>query len=323
MPHQGYEFLKALKKGALSSHLYVLAGREELMMESALKILEEKLAPCDRKVYYIDEIPPQEIIQSSSTGDLFGSSRKITVIKGLEKSKKKSKKHLLKLFQSLSGGFFDVDNPLVIYIRTSGMEDRKRNELMRNLRDIEKTAEIPFLKGALFAEFPLLVEGGNTAHLFGKWIKNWFERKGINLDGKTLEKLRTLLPPELKEAQAEMKKLLLYTDGEPPSPEDVEEVVSKNDEVLIKDLSRLIQKGDNRFAALTLKKLLDSGVRPNHILAYLLVVLARHLRSSGRKSGFRATLEKAEKAVELEGRLKSQPVSDSLLLLLLSEELSR
>jgi len=323
MPHKGYEFLKALKKGELASHLYVLAGREELMMESALKILEEKLAPCDRKVYYIDEMTVQELLQSSSTGDLFGSSRKITVIKGIEKSRKKSKKQLLELFQSLSGGFFDVDNPLVIYIRTSGMEERKRNELMRNLRDIEKTAETEFLKGALFVEFPLLVEDRDTAHLFGKWIKNWFERKGIALDGETLEKLKSSLPPELKEAQAEMKKLLLYTDGAPPSPEDVEEVVSKSEEVLIKDLSRLIQKGDNRFAALTLKKLLDSGVRPNHILAYLLVVLARHLRDNGRKAAFRSALKKAERAVELEGRLKSQPVSDSLLLLLLSEELSR
>ena len=323
MPHKGYEFLKALKKGELASHLYVLAGREELMMESALKILEEKLAPCDRKVYYIDEMTVQELLQSSSTGDLFGSSRKITVIKGIEKSRKKSKKQLLELFQSLSGGFFDVDNPLVIYIRTSGMEERKRNELMRNLRDIEKTAETEFLKGALFVEFPLLVEDRNTAHLFRKWIKNWFERKGIALDGETLEKLKSSLPPELKEAQAEMKKLLLYTDGAPPSPEDVEEVVSKSEEVLIKDLSRLIQKGDNRFAALTLKKLLDSGVRPNHILAYLLVVLARHLRDNGRKAAFRSALKKAERAVELEGRLKSQPVSDSLLLLLLSEELSR
>ena len=323
MPHKGYEFLKALKKGELASHLYVLAGREELMMESALKILEEKLAPCDRKVYYIDEMTVQELLQSSSTGDLFGSSRKITVIKGIEKSRKKSKKQLLELFQSLSGGFFDVDNPLVIYIRTSGMEERKRNELMRNLRDIEKTAETEFLKGALFVEFPLLVEDRDTAHLFGKWIKNWFERKGIALDGETLEKLKSSLPPELKEAQAEMKKLLLYTDGAPPSPEDVEEVVSKGEEVLIKDLSRLIQKGDNRFAALTLKKLLDSGVRPNHILAYLLVVLARHLRDNGRKAAFRSALKKAERAVELEGRLKSQPVSDSLLLLLLSEELSR
>lgn len=323
MPHKGYEFLKALKKGELASHLYVLAGREELMMESALKILEEKLAPCDRKVYYIDEMTVQELLQSSSTGDLFGSSRKITVIKGIEKSRKKSKKQLLELFQSLSGGFFDVDNPLVIYIRTSGMEERKRNELMRNLRDIEKTAETEFLKGALFVEFPLLVEDRDTAHLFGKWIKNWFERKGIALDGETLEKLKSSLPPELKEAQAEMKKLLLYTDGAPPSPEDVEEVVSKSEEVLIKDLSRLIQKGDNRFAALTLKKLLDSGVRPNHILAYLLVVLARHLRDSGRRAAFRSALKKAERAVELEGRLKSQPVSDSLLLLLLSEELSR
>jgi len=323
MPHKGYEFLKALKKGELASHLYVLAGREELMMESALKILEEKLAPCDRKVYYIDEMTVQELLQSSSTGDLFGSSRKITVIKGIEKSRKKSKKQLLELFQSLSGGFFDVDNPLVIYIRTSGMEERKRNELIRNLRDIEKTAETEFLKGALFVEFPLLVEDRDTAHLFGKWIKNWFERKGIALDGETLEKLKSSLPPELKEAQAEMKKLLLYTDGAPPSPEDVEEVVSKSEEVLIKDLSRLIQKGDNRFAALTLKKLLDSGVRPNHILAYLLVVLARHLRDSGRRAAFRSALKKAERAVELEGRLKSQPVSDSLLLLLLSEELSR
>ena len=323
MPHKGYEFLKALKKGELASHLYVLAGREELMMESALKILEEKLAPCDRKVYYIDEMTVQELLQSSSTGDLFGSSRKITVIKGIEKSRKKSKKQLLELFQSLSGGFFDVDNPLVIYIRTSGMEERKRNELIRNLRDIEKTAETEFLKGALFVEFPLLVEDRNTAHLFRKWIKNWFERKGIALDGETLEKLKSSLPPELKEAQAEMKKLLLYTDGAPPSPEDVEEVVSKSEEVLIKDLSRLIQKGDNRFAALTLKKLLDSGVRPNHILAYLLVVLARHLRDNGRKAAFRSALKKAERAVELEGRLKSQPVSDSLLLLLLSEELSR
>ncbi|MCD6087754.1 MAG: hypothetical protein J7K11_07305 [Candidatus Hydrothermae bacterium] len=323
MPHKGYEFLKALKRGELASHLYVLAGREELMMESALKILEEKLAPCDRKVYYIDEMTVQELLQSSSTGDLFGSSRKITVIKGIEKSRKKSKKQLLELFQSLSGGFFDVDNPLVIYIRTSGMKERKRNELMRNLRDIEKTAETEFLKGALFVEFPLLVEDRNTAHLFRKWIKNWFERKGIALDGETLEKLKSSLPPELKEAQAEMKKLLLYTDGAPPSPEDVEEVVSKSEEVLIKDLSRLIQKGDNRFAALTLKKLLDSGVRPNHILAYLLVVLARHLRDNGRKAAFRSALKKAERAVELEGRLKSQPVSDSLLLLLLSEELSR
>jgi len=203
------------------------------------------------------------------------------------------------------------------------MKERKRNELMRNLRDIEKTAETEFLKGALFVEFPLLVEDRNTAHLFRKWIKNWFERKGIALDGETLEKLKSSLPPELKEAQAEMKKLLLYTDGAPPSPEDVEEVVSKSEEVLIKDLSRLIQKGDNRFAALTLKKLLDSGVRPNHILAYLLVVLARHLRDNGRKAAFRSALKKAERAVELEGRLKSQPVSDSLLLLLLSEELSR
>jgi len=91
MPHKGYEFLKALKRGELASHLYVLAGREELMMESALKILEEKLAPCDRKVYYIDEMTVQELLQSSSTGDLFGSSRKITVIKGIEKPGKSRK----------------------------------------------------------------------------------------------------------------------------------------------------------------------------------------------------------------------------------------
>ncbi len=320
----GYPFLKALQKREIKKTYYILVGEEELMMESTLRLLNTQLAPCDIKTYYADETSPSEILQSASSPGLFSQGRQVTVIKGIERMRRRTKKALADFFSAVGSPQWNPENPVVFYICLLGLDDRKKRDLLRTFREFESENELDVFQRGILVEFPLLSEGTEEDQkLLEKWIKNWFARKGISIDRALVSSLKTVLPSRLKEADAELRKLLLYTDGKSPTKDDAETVVSKSDEVLMKDLSKVIQQGNQATSALVLKKLLEKGVKPNHILAYLLIVLGKHIKNAKSKDELINLLQKAEKAVELEGKFKSQRVSESLLLLTLSLELSK
>lgn len=106
------------------------------------------------------------------------------------------------------------------------------------------------------------------------WIRQRVRSKGGNIDSEATEVLAALVGSDLRLLDQELDKLLIYTDGQPVTAQDVRLLVSRSRETSIFDLVDNVGRRETGRALRLLHHLLDEGEPP----PYLLAMLARQVR---------------------------------------------
>jgi DNA polymerase-3 subunit delta len=106
------------------------------------------------------------------------------------------------------------------------------------------------------------------------WIQNRARDKGSEINYEATRVLASLVGRDLRLLDQEIEKLLLYTDGQPVTVEDVRTLVSLAREASIFDLVDCVGRRETDRALRLLHRMLEEEAEP----LYLLAMLARQVR---------------------------------------------
>lgn len=165
-----------------------------------------------------------------------------------------------------------------------------RDELAAYLPNLPPTTRLVFVEGQeLKPKHPILkvaqAEGKKEkafVKVFKKpkgrklagWIRERVKSKGGRIDGEATEMLAALVGSDLRGLEQELDKLLLYTEGQAVTAQDVRLLVSRSRETSIFDLVDCVGRRETGRALRLLHFLQDEGETP----LYLLAMLARQVR---------------------------------------------
>lgn len=241
------------------SHVYLLLGEEDLLVDQALaELLDRLIPPAERDlnldVVRADEIALPDLITLLDTLPFFGERRAV-VVKDAEVWKPPDQERLAL--------FLDRGAPPSALILVAAALDRRR----RLYTTIRKIGEIQ--------EFPRL----NPRQL-PAWITERVRREGRRIDPDAVEAMIALVGPGLRQLQFELEKLFAYVESLARiTRTDVEGVVSRASESTI---FMLVDAVGERRAGDALRALAD--ILREDAPPYVLFMVARQFRMLMRAS---------------------------------------
>lgn len=243
------EAVKEIKKGKLKP-VYYFSGDDSFGIETAFKVLEEKLTPLltsdfDKEVFYGENKTLSEILDAASAFP-FGSSKKFVVVR--ESEKIKDKKNLLSYADS------PPEFTIIIFLHY-GKISNPDSQVYKKLID----------GGFLFESKEL--KGKNLVN----WLVDFVESKEKILSEENAQLLIDIAGENRNVLEAQLEKIITFLD------KDVKEinhrviidVSSSLKEYTIFDLQNAISRKDKAHAYKIGNKLVESGVEPTFIIYML------------------------------------------------------
>lgn len=241
------------------SHVYLLLGEEDLLVDQALAdLLDRLIPPAERDlnldVVRADEIALPDLITLVDTLPFFGQRRAV-VVKDAEGWKPPDQEHL--------AAYLERGTPPSALILVATALDRRRR-LYTTIRKV----------GAI-QEFPRL-----SPRQLPAWIIERVRRESRRIDPDAVEALIALVGPGLRQLQFELEKLFAYVESlQRITRKDVEAVVSRASESTI---FMLVDAIGERRAGDALRALAD--ILREEAPPYVLFMVARQFRMLMRAS---------------------------------------
>lgn len=248
---------------APQTHVYLLLGEEDLLVDQALAGLLDRLIPLQERdlnldVVRADEIAMADLITLVDTLPFFGQRRAV-VVKDADAWKAPEQERL--------AAYLEQGAPPSALILVASSLDRRR----KLYATIRKSGEV--------AEFPRL----SMRQLPG-WITERVRREGRQIDPDAVEALIALMGPGLRALSLELEKLFAYVESlDRITRRDVETVVSRVSESTIFMLVDAIGAKRSGEALRHLADILREEAPP-----YVLFMVARQFRLLMRASLLRA-----------------------------------
>lgn len=248
---------------APGSHVYLLLGEEDLLVDQALgELLDRLIPPAERDlnldVVRADEIQLTDLITLLDTLPFFGRRRAV-VVKSADAWKPAEQERL--------AAYLEQGPPPSALMLVASTLDRRR----KLYTTIRKVGEIQ--------EFPRL-----TMRQLPVWINERVRREGRRIDPDAVEALIALVGPGLRQLSLELEKLFAYVDSrERITLADVEAAVSRISESTI---FMMVDAIGERRAGDALRGLAD--ILREEAPPYVLFMIARQFRLLMRASLLRA-----------------------------------
>ncbi len=264
--------------------LYLLIGPDEFSRQEELKRIkqdlgDEALLITNTSLLEGATLSAQELAAVARTIPFLAENRLVLVSGVLKRfeargEQKPSLKDSEVFYESMTG--LPPTTTLVL------VEDEvsESNYLYKKLKGVAQLLTFPLLKG-------MRLNG---------WIKERVKMRGGQIAPAAVELLARLVGSNLRVADSEINKLVLYTEGHVIAEEDVTELVGYAQQISVFNLVDAILEGRLEQAEQCLEKLLDDGASSG----YLLHMIARQLRLLLRT---RVLLQQKTPPGEIAGRL--------------------
>ena len=235
------------------THLYLLQGEEDFLIEQALADLLDRLIPPEERalnldVLHADDLPLADLITRIDTLPFFGQ-RRVVVVKGADAWKPAEQERL--------AAYLEQGPPPSALILVAEALDRRRR-LYTTARRLGEVLEFPRL----------------SARQLPAWITERVRHEGRRIDADAVDTLTALLSPGLRQLSLELEKLFAYAGNRDRiTREDVEAVVSRVSESTI---FMLVDAIGERRADQALRYLAD--ILREEAPPYVLFMIARQFR---------------------------------------------
>lgn len=239
------EVVKEIKKGKLKP-VYYFSGDDSFGIDSAYKILEEKIIPLltsdfDKEIFYGDGKTLDEIL-TSATAFPFGSSKKFVVVK--ESEKIKDKKALIQYISS------PPEFTVLVFLHY-GKISNPDSSVYKSLNDSGYLFEAKELKGKNLVA----------------WLMNYAESREKILSEDNAQLLIDTAGENRNMLEVQMEKIFTFL-GEKKEIDykTITDISSTLKEFSIFDLQNALSKRDKKNALKIAYKLIDGGAEPTFII---------------------------------------------------------
>ena len=239
------EVVKEIKKGKLKP-VYYFSGDDSFGIDSAYKILEEKIIPLltsdfDKEIFYGDGKTLDEILTSASAFP-FGSSKKFVVVK--ESEKIKDKKALIQYISS------PPEFTVLVFLHY-GKISNPDSSVYKSLNDSGYLFEAKELKGKNLVA----------------WLMNYAESREKILSEDNAQLLIDTAGENRNMLEVQMEKIFTFL-GEKKEIDykTITDISSTLKEFSIFDLQNALSKRDKKNALKIAYKLIDGGAEPTFII---------------------------------------------------------
>jgi DNA polymerase-3 subunit delta len=235
--------------------IYLFVGEEEYLRRRALTLVREgSLAPEALAFNYAEfnagSDAIRHVLQVANTFPMM-SPRRVVILTELEALTEGPDQ------EALINYIGDPQKRTVFVIVAEDLD--KRTRLFKAMK--EKTCVVEFAK----------LKGPALEH----WAESTLRNRGYRISSAALKKLVDLGGANLQTLANETEKLLLYCVNEKTiSDSAVDELVGRNRDSIIWELTRALEQRDRQAALRTLGILLESGEKPVAVVA----TMARHFR---------------------------------------------
>jgi DNA polymerase III subunit delta len=235
--------------------VYVFLGEEEYLRRRALALLREGSLTPEALAFNYAEFNAgadaiSHVLQVANTFPMM-SPRRVVILYELEALKEGPDQ------EALSNYIGDPQKRTVFVLVAEDLD--KRTRLFKLMKEKTCVVEFPKLKG------PALE----------RWTENTLRNRGYRISSAALKRLVDQGGANLQTLANEIEKLSLYCVNEKTiSDEAVEELVGRNRNFIIFELTNALGKRDRQGALRILGILLESGERPGGVVA----MMARHFR---------------------------------------------
>ena len=240
------EAVKEIKKEKLKP-VYYFSGDDSFGIDSAYKILEEKVTPLlasdfDKEVFYGEGKALGEILNSASSFP-FGSSKKFVVVKESEKIKDK---------RDLLGYISAAPEFTVLVFLHYGKISNPDSQVYKSLADYGFLFEAKELKGKNLVE----------------WLIDYTESKGKMLTEDNAQLLIDIAGENRNMLEIQMEKILTFLGDKKKEIDhsSITSVSSSLKEFSIFDLQNALSKKDKKNALKIAYKLIDGGAEATFII---------------------------------------------------------
>ena len=228
---------------------YIVTGNDAYMRESVLKELLQSILPkeateMDLDVYDSEVDQLEQVLSCAQTAPFFLSKR-IVVLKRVEKLKQKSLESILTY----------LNNPAKHTSLVLVSDQIKKTKIWQEIFKLVKTKNV---------EIP---KAGNLA----LWIKKEFESHDKNVSQNVLQLFKEVtFGQDLLYLKTEIEKISLYVGNKKDVlKEDLENIIGQNYEEDVFSLVNAISMCDSRSALQKLEKLFTKKVKPHELIGLL------------------------------------------------------
>lgn len=235
------------------THVYLLLGEEDFLVDQALATLLDRLIPAEERalnldVVHADEVSLTDLITRIDTLPFFGQ-RRVVVVKGADALKPADQERLAAYLEQGSP-------PSALILVAEGLD--RRRKLFNVIRKVGEAQEFPRL----------------SVRQLPSWISDWARQQDRRFDPDAVEALIALVGPGLRQMAMELEKLLAFTGGKVRiTKRDVDAAVSRLSESTIFMLVDAIgeKRADQAFRHVA--DILQEEAAP-----YVLFMIARQFR---------------------------------------------
>ncbi len=240
--------VKEIKKGNIKP-LYYFSGDDSFGIDSAFKILEQKVTPLlssefDKEIFYSDGKTLPDIL-NSATAFPFGSAKKFVVLK--ESEKIKDKKALISYTAA------PPDFTILVFLHY-GKISNPETQVYTSLLNAGYLYEAKELKGKNLVD----------------WVINFSESKGKTLSDENAQLLIDIAGENRNLLEAQLEKIFTFLGEEKEiNHKVITDITSSLKEFSIFDLQNAVAKKEKKNALKIALKLIDSGIEPTFIIFML------------------------------------------------------
>jgi DNA polymerase-3 subunit delta len=271
------EAVKEIKKGKLKP-VYYFSGDDSFGIDSAFKLLEEKVAPLltsdfDKEVFYGENKALSEILDAASAFP-FGSSKKFVIVR--ESEKIKDKKDLLSYADS------PPEFTILVFLHNVKISNPD-SQVYKKLID----------EGFLFESKEL--KGKNLVN----WLVDYAESKEKILSEENAQLLIDIAGENRNILEAQLEKIFAFLDKDVKeiNHKVIIDISSSLKEYTIFDLQNAISQKDKARAYNIGNKLVESGIEP----AFIIYMLTRYFTGLSRINELKEQNLPVETAARLVG----------------------
>lgn len=259
-----HAFLKQLNKGEIHE-VYFFFGEEKLLLNQALKALEQKILPDGLEDFNKDVVSgadttPKQIAELAMNLP-FMAERRLLIVQSplsflsIPKSDKAGQANVQYLIE-----YLDSPNPQCCVVFCHDSAPGKTGNLNKKLQEIAVQVEFASLKGKSMEQ----------------WIVQYVASTGRQIDRQALEYLSSINSFDLQIMEQELQKLVIYRPEDPViTLHHTETIVTKTVEANIFALSDSIGNKKGSDALKILRDMFYLGESPFKLLGFL----SRHFRN--------------------------------------------
>ncbi len=249
--------------------VYLIYGNQRLLVEEELAMLRVKMAQktdleFNLAVFEAGEDALERILQSAETVPM-ASDRRYVIVKEAQKLTSSELKLLSRY----------LDNPAEGTLLVLAAVDPKPTSSL--VRLVEKAGRVKEL--------------AKTRSQVPGWVRERFKKEGLRVSGKALAYLQEALGDDLMSLEKAVEKIAIYHQGgEEVDLDEALALVSPSAERSVFEYVDRVALGDAETALKLMRRLLEQGERPEHLLNALSrrfreLLLYHALRDEGRTEG--------------------------------------